>query len=428
MRRLLALPAALLAVLAWAATRLRSRRLRRLGARARAAAGALAGPRRARVHRAAERAARAGDAAAGGRRRRGAGERAAGGQAARHRRRRASWTRAPTGSTGTRSRPRTATRSRARSRSACARTRARRRRWRPGRWRAGGIVRIAARIALYVTVLMLAAALLLPLLIGRPRGWPVPELDPGDEGGRVDLEDVRARERRLRGDLAWAAVVAAVVATFADAADAARGLDVEPDGATTSAATSPGSAARSWSSRCWRRRCCATAGRAPRPRAVVVALGAVAASGHAGSADPRVPSILNDWLHLVSGALWLGGIGLLVLLWWPVVRFTRARLAGGDRARGAGAVRADRDRRVPRRRHDRARLARHPARARRRAVGHGLRAAAGGQDRRRRADRGGELPARAAAAAAAARRRRAATASSAATGRCGAASRGSGWP
>ncbi len=65
-----------------------------------------------------------------------------------------------------------------------------------------------------------------------------------------------------------------------------------------------------------------------RPRAaagaVVVALGAIAASGHAGSADPRVPSILNDWLHLVSGALWLGGIGLLVLLWWPVVRFTRA--------------------------------------------------------------------------------------------------------
>ena len=64
-----------------------------------------------------------------------------------------------------------------------------------------------------------------------------------------------------------------------------------------------------------------------RPRAaaaaVVLALGGVAASGHAGSADPRVPSILNDWLHLVSGALWLGGIGLLVLLWWPVVRFTR---------------------------------------------------------------------------------------------------------
>ena len=89
----------------------------------------------------------------------------------------------------------------------------------------GGAVRIAARIALYATILMLAAALLLPLLITRPRGWPVPDLDPGDEGGRVDLEDVRARERRLRGDLAWAAVAAAVVATVADAADAARGID-----------------------------------------------------------------------------------------------------------------------------------------------------------------------------------------------------------
>src|SRR4029079_12065110 len=73
--------------------------------------------------------------------------------------------------------------------------------------------------------LMLAAALLLPLLISRPRGWPVPDLDPGDEGGRVDLDDVRARERRLRGDVAWAAVAAAVVATVADAADAARGID-----------------------------------------------------------------------------------------------------------------------------------------------------------------------------------------------------------
>src|SRR6185503_2931846 len=68
--------------------------------------------------------------------------------------------------------------------------------------------------------------------------------------------------------------------------------------------------------------------RVRRPRlaatGAVLALGAVAASGHAGSAEPRVPSILNDWLHLVSSAVWLGGIALLVILWWPVVRFTRA--------------------------------------------------------------------------------------------------------
>src|SRR5215207_11320504 len=78
----------------------------------------------------------------------------------------------------------------------------------------GGLVRILARIALYATILVLAAALLLPLLIGRPRGWPVPSLalEPGDAGGADDLDAVRSRERRLRGDLAWAAVAAAVVA------------------------------------------------------------------------------------------------------------------------------------------------------------------------------------------------------------------------
>ena len=186
----------------------------------------------------------------------------------------------------------------------------------------GGAVRIAARIALYATILMLAAALLLPLLIARPRGWPVPDLDPGDEGGRVDLDGVRAHERRLRGDLAWAAVAAAVVATVADAADAARGIDPGRMGDYLA-----GNLAGIGRALVVVALVAAAALRDRRPRAaagaVVLALGGVAASGHAGSAEPRVPSILNDWLHLVSGSLWLGGIGLLVLLWWPVVRFTR---------------------------------------------------------------------------------------------------------
>src|SRR5215212_4809168 len=71
----------------------------------------------------------------------------------------------------------------------------------------GGWVRIGARIALYGTLLTLAAALLLPLLVTRPRGWPVPD----DLHARAS--DVRVRYGRLRGDLAWAAVVAAVAST-----------------------------------------------------------------------------------------------------------------------------------------------------------------------------------------------------------------------
>ncbi len=98
-------------------------------------------------------------------------------------------------------------------------------------------------------------------------------------------------------------------------------------------------------------------------------------------------------------------IGLLGLLWWPAVR----RTSRGSRVAIAREVLAPfgrvADGRVPRRGLDRAGLAHHPARPRRRAVGHRLRPAAGGQDRRRRADRGGELRPREAAAAAAARRR-----------------------
>jgi len=175
-----------------------------------------------------------------------------------------------------------------------------------------GWVRILARAALYTTVLLLVAALLLPLLVRRPRGWPVPELE-------VDVGAVRARSGRLRGDLAWAAVAAAVAATVADAAAAARGLDLERMGDYLA-----GNVAGAGRALVVVRLVAAALLRDRRPRAAagaaVLSLGAVAASGHASSVDPRVPSILNDWLHLVSGALWLGGVALLFLLWWPVVR------------------------------------------------------------------------------------------------------------
>ncbi len=220
-----------------------------------------------------------------------------------------------------------------------------------GPLRRAGWVRILARIALYTTVLMLAASLLLPLLVKRPRGWPVPDLhDDAPEreepparaagpsggvatlaappqaaprGGRADLDAVRARGRRLRGDLAWGAVAAAVVATVADAANAARGLDPARMGDYLA-----GNVAGAGRAMVVVALLATALLRDRRPRlaaaTVVLALGAIAASGHAGSADPRVPSILNDWLHLVSGAVWLGGAAVLAVLWWPVVRFTRA--------------------------------------------------------------------------------------------------------
>ena len=50
------------------------------------------------------------------------------------------------------------------------------------------------------------------------------------------------------------------------------------------------------------------------------------AAGHAAQTAPRGVSVLLDWLHLVSGSLWLGGLIGLVVLWrsLPVAR----RVAG----------------------------------------------------------------------------------------------------
>jgi putative copper export protein len=68
--------------------------------------------------------------------------------------------------------------------------------------------------------------------------------------------------------------------------------------------------------------------------AAFVALGlfGVAASGHASSAEPRALTVLNDWLHLLGGATWLGGLGLLILVWWPLLRHE------GSRGRQAAAT------------------------------------------------------------------------------------------
>ncbi len=46
-----------------------------------------------------------------------------------------------------------------------------------------------------------------------------------------------------------------------------------------------------------------------------LALGELALSGHADSASPRALAILVDWVHLLAGALWLGGIAMIAWVW-----------------------------------------------------------------------------------------------------------------
>jgi methionine-rich copper-binding protein CopC/putative copper export protein len=149
----------------------------------------------------------------------------------------------------------------------------------------GGWARAVARLAMYVALLLFAGALFLQVLVRQP--WR-----PG-----------------LTRDAGFVAAAAAAVAVVLEAADAAGTLS--PDGLRDFLLANMAGGGRIAI-------VALTAVAAlvrPRLGALLVlgALGAVALSGHAGSAEPRVPSILNDWVHLASGALWLGGLGMIVL-------------------------------------------------------------------------------------------------------------------
>jgi copper transport protein len=177
----------------------------------------------------------------------------------------------------------------------------------------GGWLRMLARGALYAAVLLLVAALLLPLLVRGPPGWPVPELTG------FDTPRLRERARDMTSDLAWLALGASILAVVAEAADAAGTVSVQ--GLSDFLLANVAGVARVLLVALLGA-CALVRSRWPRAAAAfaVLALGAIAASGHAGSADPRLPSILNDWLHLVASAAWLGGIVLLALLWWRPLR------------------------------------------------------------------------------------------------------------
>jgi copper transport protein len=180
-----------------------------------------------------------------------------------------------------------------------------------------GWIRVALRALLYVTVLLFTAGLLLPLLLRHTApSWSAP-MALEQEG--VDAAAIRGRERRLVADVGWLAVAAGVAATVAEAADAAGGLSarglrdflLSGSAGVSRVAAVVALVVAAAAVRRWPRWAAA---------AIVVALWGIAASGHASSATPRAASILNDWVHLLSGAVWLGGIGLLALIWAPALR------------------------------------------------------------------------------------------------------------
>lgn len=193
-----------------------------------------------------------------------------------------------------------------------------------------GWVRVLARLGLYATLLVFAGGLLLRVLLrGRYGGsWlAVPPAARRDTG--IDPEPAERRAATATLAAGALAAVLGIAVALAEGADAAGGVSLailtdfllgNPAG-TARLAVPLLVAGGLWAAR-----------RGQRGFGAVLAtsaLGAIAASGHAASAGVPLLAVTSAWVHLLAGAVWLGGIALLAIAWGPALRelSSAARLA-----------------------------------------------------------------------------------------------------
>ena len=100
-------------------------------------------------------------------------------------------------------------------------------------------------------------------------------------------------------------------------------------------------------------------------------------AGHAAQTSPRGLMLLFDWVHLISGSVWMGGLLGLLVIWRtaPKVQRVRGAVGGGpallERRAGVGDPAG----------RDRGRRGDHPHARRQRAMGDRIRPGAAGQGR-----------------------------------------------
>lgn len=187
----------------------------------------------------------------------------------------------------------------------------------------GGWLRIPLRGVLYVALFFFAGGLFAAALTGRraqPRRWLLPEAARAAlAGSEVDAETVVGRAWRRTIVAGWVAAGAALAVALVEAVDAAG--TAAPASVADFLLSNGAGLAR-----------VATvvalvlaAAAAPRRPGLAAAFGAgalaaVALSGHANSADQRAAALASDWVHLVAGAVWVGGLAQLAAAWLPATR------------------------------------------------------------------------------------------------------------
>ncbi|MGI9020896.1 MAG: copper resistance CopC/CopD family protein [Solirubrobacterales bacterium] len=192
-----------------------------------------------------------------------------------------------------------------------------------------GWLRIGGRALLYACLLFFAGGVLTAALLTRrpddPAAWLLPERKPDRT---EDSERAQSLWRRTI-DAGWLAASAAATVAVLEAGDASGGLGLGgmtdfllsntaglarvATVATIVVAVLLADARMRFASATW----------------VALAFLTIALSGHANSADLRGLAVTTDWIHLIAGAIWIGGIAQIAWAWLPALwrRSTQMRMA-----------------------------------------------------------------------------------------------------
>ncbi len=198
-----------------------------------------------------------------------------------------------------------------------------------------GWLRIALRGLFYAALLFFAGGVFNAVLLSRrqgPASWLIQESVEGSpsqsEGTRAAVGD-RLWSRTI--DAGWLAAGSAAATALVEAADAAGGFGLEGLGSfllsnAAGLARVATVVALGLALTCVGRRTVLGAG------LLAIALLSISVSGHANSAEPRLLAVATDWVHLLAGATWVGGIAQIAVSW-------RSLRAGPAKAGGVRAMR-----------------------------------------------------------------------------------------
>jgi copper transport protein len=191
-----------------------------------------------------------------------------------------------------------------------------------------GWLRIAARALIYASLFFFAGGVLTAALLTRAGRGPASWMLPDSAAEEVDAGERAPRLWRRTVAAGWIAACAAALVAVVEGADAAGGLSVR--GLSDFLLSNTAGLARVGTVAAL---LVAVLLAAARTRiaalAVVLAFLSIALSGHANSADLRGLAVLTDWIHLIAGAIWVGGIAQLAWAWLPALwrRSTGVRMA-----------------------------------------------------------------------------------------------------